>query len=287
MKKTLIVLLALIMCLSLTACNDTEKEEQSADEPVGMANPVVEYGSLEEINEKTGVNLIKPSTVEVTNERFSVINDTVAEYVCEVNGREWVFRAAYVTDEDISGIHNEYNEFVPNQDSSVYVNDFYLERFFDGDRQYTIAAMNPISEDGEILVDQVEFIDCCMELESIQKQHMDDPVVGDYQDTVNENTVVYVERFGDKYNVSVNLTASESEFKSWTMYDAVKDGDKLTYRGEEIGQYTYDSEGNVISSNVTAANNVGWFEIKDGLLYWTGAAEEECRAWVFEKIIYE
>lgn len=283
MKKILIVLFALVMCLSLSACNT---KEEKIDEPVGMPNPVVEYGTLEEINEKIGVNLMKPPVMGVSNEKFFIINDSIAQYVCEINGREWTFRAAYITDEDISGMYNEHNEFTPNQDFGLYVNEFYLDRFFDGDRQYTIVAMNPISENGEELLSEEEFMDCCMELESIQKQHMDDPLVGDYQDTVSQRATAYVERFGDTYNISVNWSDLDNQFNCWTMYNAVKDDDKLTYQGEEIGQYTYDSEGNETSSNVTMSNNLGYFEIKEGMLHWTGASQEECRKCVFEKIIY-
>lgn len=285
MKKLLNLLFALLMCLSLVACNT--KEEVKDDEPIGMANPVVEYASLEEINEKIDVNLLKPAVMGVSNERFSIINNTIAQYECDINGLQWIFRAAHITDEDISGIYNEYNVFEPNQDSGLYVNEFYLDRFFDGDKQYTIVVKDPITAQGYLVLDEGVFSDCCMELKLIQKAHMDDPLVGDYQDTVGQRAIAYVERFGDTYNISVNWSDSNDVFNCWTMFDAVKDGDKLTYQGEQFGQYTYDAEGNVTSSNETASNNVGYFEIKDGMLYWTGAAQEQCRTCVFEKMIYE
>lgn len=283
MKKVLFVLLALAMSLQFAACVAEEK----ADQPIGMPNPVVEYDSIEEINALTGVSLMRPSVMGVTNERFSVINNTIAQYVCEINGMEWTFRGAYLTDEDISGMYNEHNEFSPNQDFGLYTNEFYLERFFDGDRQYTIVAENPVSEDGEEYLGEDAFMDICMELESIQKQHIDDALVGDYQDMISQRATAYVERHGDVYNISVNWSDSDSELTCWTMYDAVMENDRLSYRGEEIGRYTYDEEGEAISNDVTMSNNLGFFEVKDGMLYWTGAAREECRACVFEKIVYE
>ena len=189
-------------------------------------------------------------------------------------------------DEDISGMHDERNVFTPNEDYGLYANEFFLDRFFDGDRQYTIVVKDPISADGEILLDEETFSNCCMEMKSIMKQHMDDSLVGDYQNITDERMTLYVEKQGDKYIMSVNLNASDREFKCWTMVDAVKDSDRLTYKGEEIGEYTYDEDWNETSSNVTAANNVGYFEIKGDKLYWTGAAQEECRGYVFEKIVY-
>lgn len=283
MKKLLIVFAALVMSLLMTVCF----AEEAPDGPVGMPNPIVEYDSLEEINSLIGVSLMRPAVMGVTDERFSVIGGTIAQYDCGINGLEWTFRAAYITDEDISGIYHEYNEFTPDQDSGVYANEFYLERFFDGDRQYTIVVMNPISGDGDVYLDQETFSNICMEFESIQKQHMDDPLVGDYMDTVSQRAEACVERLGDVYNISVTWADSESEITCWTVYGAVREENRLSYQGEEIGHYTYDEEGSEITAVTTAANNLGWFEINDGLLYWTGAAQEECRTCVFKKIVYE
>lgn len=284
--KLLTAVLALALCFSLSVCG-ANAEKVKTEESAGMPNPVVEYGTLEEINEKIGVNLLAPSDTGVSNESFSVISNSVAQYVCDFKGKEWTFRAACITDEDISGMYSEYNEFVSGQDSGLYTNEFYLFRFFDGGKQYTIVVTDPVSPDGEIIINEGEFMDVCMELECIQKLHLDDPLVGDYQDTVSQRASAYVERFGEVYNISVNWSSSADTFNCWTMYDAVRDGDKLTYCGEEIGQYTYDEEGNETSADVTVSNNLGFFEIKDGMLYWTGAAQNECRLCVFEKIIYE
>lgn len=233
------------------------------------------------------VNLMHPAVMGVSSERFSVINNTIAQYVCEINGLEWTFRGAYVTDEDISGMYDEHNEFTPNEDFGLYTNGFYLNRFFDGDRQYTIVVKDPMTPDGETFLDEEGFMNVCMEMETIQKQHMDDPLVGDYQDTVSGRAYACVERRGDVYNIVVSWSDSASEYDCWTMYGAIAENDRLSYAGEEIGHYTYDDEGNETTADVTMSNNLGWFEIKDGMLYWTGAAQEECRAHVFEKIVYE
>lgn len=278
MKKFLIILVALVMSFQMIAC--------FAEEAVGIPNPVVEYDSLEEINTIVGVNLMHPAVMGVTNERFSVISNSIAQYECEINGLEWVFRGAYITEEDISGLYYEDNTFTPGDDFTLYTNECYLERFFDGERQYTIAVMGPVSADGEVLMDEETFMNICMEFESIQKQHTDDPLVGDYEDTVGQRATAIVERQGDVYNISVTWSDSVSEFNCWIMYDAVLAENRLTYQGEEIGHYTYDEEGNETSAEITATNNLGWFEIKDGMLYWTGAAQEECRTCVFEKIVY-
>lgn len=273
MKKILTVLFTIIMCLSLCACS--KKEEENANVP----NPIVECTSLEEINEKVGVNLIKPPTMGVENERFSIINETIAQYDYELNGKNWTIRGANIYDEDISGIYSIDNEFVEGQGATLYTNTYYLERFFDGETQYTILLSNP--ED----VLQETFVDCCNELERIMKYHLNDPLVGDYTDSVSQRATASVERKGDEYIVLVNWSNSVNETTSWLMYATLQDN-KLSYAGENISAYVYDTEGNEISATPTASNNIGYFEIKDGKLYWSGAAQEICRTCIFEKIVY-
>lgn len=282
MKKWLTVLSVLIMLLPALPCI----AEESAGGAAGIVNPVAECASLEEINEKTGVRLLTPAA-DVSNERFSVIDGRIAQYECEISGKEWTFRGACITDEDISGVYSELNEFIAGESFALYTNEYYLERFFDGDRQYTVVVTGPMSADGDVYIDEEEFTELCMELENIQKWHMDDPLVGDYDDTVSERMTAYVERHGDVYNISVNWSDSVSEYHCWSIFDAALDGDRLTYLGEEIGHYLFDDEGNEVSAEVTNANNIGWFELRDGLLYWTGAAQEECRECVFQKAVYE
>ncbi len=278
MKKWFFFLTALMMSFLMITC--------FAEEAVGIPNPVAEYDSMEEINTIVGVDLMRPAVMGVTSERFSVINNSIAQYECEINGLEWTFRGAYITEEDISGMYDENNQFTPEQDFTLYTNEFYLERFFDGERQYTIVVTGPVSADGVVFLDEDTFMGICMEFESVQKQHMDDPLVGDYEDTVSQRATACVERHGDVYNISVTWSDSVTELSCWTMYDAVLEDSRLTYQGEEIGRFTYDEEGNETAADITAANNIGWFEITDGMLYWTGAAQEECRTCVFEKIVY-
>ena len=286
MKKTFAVLTVLIMCLCL-AVSFAEETGEKTDGTAAVPNPVVEYASLEEINALTGVALMRPSAASVENESFSVIGDKIAQYVCEIDGLEWTFRGAYATEEDISGIYDEYNEFTPREDLILYTNAYYLDRFFDGDRQYTIVVKDPVGGDGEVWMDEEVFMDICAELESVQKQHTDDPLVGDYRDTENEETAVYVERIGDVYNISVNRSDPDLVWICITVCGAVRDGDTLSYRGEEAGRFTYDEEGNETSADVTVSEAPGFFEVKDGMLHWTGALREEWRSRVFEKIAYE
>ena len=61
------------------------------------------------------------------------------------------------------------------------------------------------------------------------------------------------------------------------------DGKKITYRGENIAIYKTDENGNIMCVD-SAINNVGYFEIKDDKLYWSGAGQDQCKSCIFEKI---
>lgn len=282
MKKLLTILLVFVVCITLTACNS---KEEVKPENIGMPNPVVEYNSLAEIIDITGVNLIRPGVMGIANERFSIIDDEIAQYDFELNGNSWTIRGAKNVVDDISGIHDEHNIFISGQDHTLYTNDFYLERFFDGDTQYSIVVKNPITKDGEEVVSEETFMNCCMEIESILKQHSDDPLVGEYADITSKRAMLIVERTGDIYHLYVEWASSANEVTIWMM-EAKHEEDKLTYAGEIISHYTYDADGNETKEE-TASNNLGYFEICDGQLHWTGAGQEECRNCIFEKMVYE
>lgn len=271
MKRLLIVLFILLMCLSLGACS---KKEEPADIP----NPMVEYESLKEINEKIGVNLIRPGVMGIDNEKFYIINGEIAQYDFELNGKKWTFRGANIFDEDISGVYDIDNVFVAGQGATLYTNSYYLERFFDGDKQYTILA----SDAGDML--QETFMDCCMEIESIIKYHADDELVGDYADLVSQRASLIVERTGDTYYLQVEWSSSADETTIWKMQATLQDN-KLSYAGENITNIIYDASGNA-TVNETKSNNLGYFEIVAGQLQWTGAADENCRNCIFDKIVY-
>lgn len=285
MKKLFILLAVSVLFLYPAFC-PAEGSEEPADASAESFNPIAEYGSLEEINELVGVRLIRPDVTGISNENFSVIGGTIAQYICDIDGQEWTFRGAHITDEDISGIFNENNEFAPEQDFALYTGEVFLNRFFDGDRQYTVTVTDPIGDDGKSDLNAETFADICLELELIQKHHTDDPTVGDYRNPDRPEIFAVIERHGDVYNIVINRILSATEMLSWTVYDAVRDGDRLTYQGEETGRYTYSTEGDLISSEESAVNGVGFFELKDGALLWTGAVGEECREWVFEKTVY-
>ena len=282
MKKLLNVLLILLISFSIVACSsnsttETEEKEEETSGNASMANPMVSYDSLEAINKKVGVNIISPAIMGKDNEKFFVIADKIAQYDFELNGSKFTVRGALETNEDISGIHDENNVFNPNEDFVFYTNDFYLDRFFDVNKQYTIVLTNP----GDVTEEQ--FSNICSEFENIMKWHNDDPIVGEYQDSVSQRATAIVERFGDTYNIVVEWPSSSNELTSWYMYEAVLNDGKLEYQKEEMYHSIFDENGDTVSSDEKVNTTPGYFTIEDNKLYWTKASEEYLQECVFEK----
>lgn len=284
MKKLFIVVLVSLFMLSLVGCEQAKDEgnanhEEDNSSVVGLANPMVSYDSLDEINNKVGVEIISPAVMGKENEKYFVISNEIAEYDFDLNGNSFTIRGALITDSDISGMYDENNTFTSGEDYTLYTNEFYLERFFDSNKQYTVVVKDP----GDL--SEESFMNICMELEVIMKWHRNDPIVGDYHDTVSERANCSVERSGDEYTILVDWSSSASELTTWMM-SAKKDGNKLSYAGENITYYVYDENGDA-TTRETASNNLGYFIFEDDKLYWKEASESSLEECIFEKNIYE
>ena len=157
MKKLLFLALALLLTLALVSCGEEEKQET-----VGMANPMVSYETLAQINEKVGVNMMKPGVMGVSDEAFFVVGETVAQYNFKVAGYNYTFRAANQK-EDISGVwvdgktvfdgNTEPFKIVTSETSKSC-------QFFVGDTQYVVTV------DDEGKMEESNFEAICDELKT-------------------------------------------------------------------------------------------------------------------------
>ncbi|MBQ1772354.1 MAG: hypothetical protein II000_10495, partial [Clostridia bacterium] len=121
MKKIIgMILTCLMACSCFLGCARAAAEPQSLSEitpkvdtelsgdPVGMPNPIVEVGSVEEINGMVGCYLKSVQTVydDIADEGFSVINGEpkIGEYRFTYGGIPVEIRAG-IAQSDISGIY--------------------------------------------------------------------------------------------------------------------------------------------------------------------------------------
>ena len=139
-----------------------------ADEPSpAPVNPITEYESVEEINEIVGTNLVGPGVMGKTDQQYFVVNGgefSIAEYRFTLNGTEFVFRAAPVT-EDISGVYGDNGPVFEGQEDEAIVStaDCRAARWYEGNVQYVLVA-----KDAEL--DEERFVTMVDELKGLVAQ---------------------------------------------------------------------------------------------------------------------
>lgn len=122
-------------------------------------------------------------------------------------------------------------------------------------------------------------------------------LAGEYQDeTSGRATATVIANTEAKcVNITVTWSGSATESTEWTM-SAVKEGNQLVYSDctkrttfasedlddEEEGDE--DGMGGGAEETVEYEGGSGSFEISDGKLLWTGAADEDCTGCVFVKV---
>lgn len=105
---------------------------------------------------------------------------------------------------------------------------------------------------------------------------------GEYFDTVSQRAVMTVAVEDENIaKATVNWASSAAESSEWTMTLRAQDG-MLTYNDGVEKIVTFD-EDLVKHEEIVNENVEGYFTYSDGLLYWDGADNEDCRACIFKK----
>lgn len=282
MKKLLSVLFILLLGLSICSCSTSVKQEEKKKDEIisGMPNPIISYDSLEEINSKAKTHIVIPSSIPVSDFRYTTINDETAQVNFVLDEHKWTVRGSKITDQDISGIHDKDNIFNEGEDNCFYLTDYYIDRIFTEGIQYSIVMDEANGYDIE------KYSNYVFEMENALKRASDpNGIAGVYADTTSHRASMEINKYDNTYEITVRWPNSSNEEKQWYMAGTLEDK-KITYKGEDVAVYVYDENGDceVVSGTSTTINNVGHFEIKDERLYWTGAGEEQCKECVFEKI---
>ena len=292
MKKLIALLAAAAVLLTFAACTISPVEPASPSlepEPtVGMPNPITEYGSLSEINELVGVNLVHPPVMGVTDERFSVINGEykIAQYDFTVAGVDYCFRASPVYDEDISGYYTADGLAFSGQptDEIEFVEDgeARLARWATIDGQYVLSAMNASDA----------FEDVAEELKGLTSPWMTEDelaayyesLAGDYQDEYSQRAHMAGEALGsDGVRFTVHWAGSAFENYEWVMTCRLYEDGLLSYDDCVQTLYKTDTQGKT-SSEVQSTGGSGFFTpTEDGKLLWDGAEDDYCRECIFFK----
>ncbi len=111
MKKLMALMLCAMCLFSLAACGSKAPAEEAGSAEVGMANPFVDYDSLEDACRAAGFDMTAPETIEgLPIESIQVMNNSLIQityYDSEADGNRIVLRKAAGVD-DISGDYTEY-----------------------------------------------------------------------------------------------------------------------------------------------------------------------------------
>ena len=144
-KKYIALFFAASLCISMCACGKTDESssasasseasvsssEASEDTPTtGMPNPMIEVGSVDEIESQTGIKL--ESKYIPSDAEMFVINDTLVEIQSSVENADGdevktYLRASKTTTEDISGVYDDNMTSSEEELSNVKVTHRYSE----------------------------------------------------------------------------------------------------------------------------------------------------------------
>ena len=265
-------------------------EEGENEGLAGLANPVVEYDSLEEINDEIGICLVHPGVMGVTDESFAVISGEIAQYKYTLAGYEYCARGSKNQLEDISGIYmNGATAFEGNTEDFAYAGDSEIKacRFYCGGAQYVVS----VTDNGEITEDN--FRDNCEEIRNTMVSLLTgeeySALVGEYQDEYSQRATASVKLFDkDLLEIDIQWSSSAFEYEEWFIRGKIENG-RVCYGEDDITHTKYIFSDDTASSHgteITDDRREGYFEIDNGKLKWTGAGDDSLTQCVFAKAEY-
>ena len=299
MKKLVAILLCLMMVLSLAACGKEaaapteDNGEATGNEPtadVGMANPWVELESVEALSMAAGIEMRLPGVMGITDVHARLLETEdakLAELQFSVNGMKYVLRAsAERLNEDISGVYLDGGEtaFAARQDKDdaiVITADMKLARWYNVNGQYVLM----IHDDGQM--DEETFTAIADEMRQLTTPEESGPAEsgtireGDYYDMTSQRACMSMRALeADRYAIEVDWADSAFVLYVWTMTGTVTEDGRIEYHDCVKKQITTNEDDTVTEREANLIPD-GWFEASSGVIYWTGAAEEQCRNCAF------
>lgn len=311
MKKYTSMAMLLGVCFAMTACGSKQPaastvetvQTEETEAMANMVNPMTEYTSLDALNAVSGTKLVKPGVMGITDEHFYLIqcgDYNIAEYTYNLNGINYVLRGAPVT-EDISGVYLRGKAAFDSNGSQEFIfeDDMKLARWFNTEGQYVFMS----KDDGKL--EEKTFTAMAGEIKTLTNQFTNNggvdetdgegvsfvydvsSLTGDYEDSYSQRAHLEAVATEDgALDITVYWGSSASETSEWHMtgwltadgrleYD---DCENLIVRSEESG----DS-----STELIYDGGSGYFTVENNKLLWNGAADENCRDCVFEKVMPE
>lgn len=277
MKKIFVILLSLFICFSLCGCQQEEHEEQQ----------ITQYETLDEINKLASVHLIATDNPSVTDERYYMRDNDVAEYIYYIDGYLYYMRGTKHLDIDVSGVFKNgktlFNNLLEEKIAYDESNGYKVYRFLVGEKQYIFGVNDNEKIDKETL--EAKFYE-------IYKQVIFDSTindirmfVGEYQDITSQRATMNYSLVDANTPVIYIVWSSSNELLDEWIIQCSYDGYKLIYETENVQhiQTTYDENGEA-KPKYLDDTEAGYFEFIDGNICWTGSQNEQTSNCVFQKI---
>lgn len=273
MKRTLSILLVLLICLSLSACK--QEPEQ----------PIRTYETLEEINSQANVNICKPAVMGVTEEKFSTGDHNTALYQFELNGYSYYVRACKDTINDVSDLFKNNKPLFEGCTEKIAFDEatgYKACRFILGNRQYVFGVYDEEKMNQEDFESQaLSLIDQMINqltLPEIQE------LVGKYEDSTSKRAAAEVKLADDINQIIIDITwpNASSSYDEWKCQCYINMGkaiyDTISHTTNEV-----DEQGNVTPTSLDDYGQ-GYFTLKENQILWDGSENEITQTCVFKKI---
>lgn len=303
MKKTFAIILALIMILGLCACGstggsvpakpeaDTPQEDPAKEVSAGMASPITEYASLDEINSIMGSRLSTPGVAGAEDVCYLIIDCddySIAEYQFKVNGNLFSERCAAAAgpDIDISGVWTDGGTVFEDSEGGelefASSDEYKCARWFTVDGQYVLTLKEGNMDMDTFMGITEEFVQAANP-NQLDNEGMYASMQGTYMDSYSQRATARVSSLGDTVEIVVSWANSASEYQAWTIHARFSEDGLLSYNDELLELVSYNEKGEESGREVLSENGEGWFEYtEDGKLLWTGSSDENCKNCVFE-----
>lgn len=275
--KKIIMLLITMMMLTVSGCS----------KKANMANPVMEYESLAEINDKLGTNLIDIKEYgNVENERISIIDDKIGEYSFVIDGYDLCLRASKELNEDISGVYvdgepaftdfSSLMSFAGNEEVKAF-------RLVTNDGcQYTVTSKSQSDPDDDLFLEYLGLIEDKIFVTGSKPEIAE--MAGEYEDSYSMRAyaTIFLYDINSPW-LEMAWSSSVSEYDTW-MFELKDEGNgKYSYESFSHFRITVDEDGEIEDIEEVEDSAPGYVEYKDGKIVMTGTGNEQLMNCVFEK----
>lgn len=301
MKKIFALSICVMLVLSLCACGITDiipsdmkrEETQTAEPEEEVFQPVVTgCSSLQDLNNRLGMSFCHPAVMGIQDLSYGITeyeDHTVGEYRFEAYSIEYALLGCPIGGVDITGIvPAPFSSEISEETRFVSKDDMKLAQWFNMDGQYVLIA----KDEGALEQDTFEMIaDELVKLTFpgwLEEDYLEyyTSLEGDYSDSFSQRAVATaVAKGAESLGLVVHWGSSASEYVEWTM-SLTRGEDGLLYYNDCVKTVVttiVDENGNASEERAAEyENGSGFFSESEGILYWNGAAENDCRECVFK-----